>query len=65
MSHSGTIRPLYGVVIRDKCRTADLATLKAYHVVAKDLLKTNSGPEADDLRASLTDLEHAISAKGG
>ena len=27
---SGGIRPLYGVIIRDKCKYADLNTLKAY-----------------------------------
>jgi hypothetical protein len=34
MTTSGPIRQLYGVVLRDKCKTADLATLKAYKVVA-------------------------------
>jgi hypothetical protein len=63
-SYSGGIQPLYGVVIRDKCKTADLSTLQAYRTVAQDLLKGASGPDADDLKASLGDLDKAIKAKG-
>jgi len=63
--YSGGIRPLYGVVIRDKCKTADLPTLQAYRTVANDLLKGASGSGVDDLRASLGDLDKAIKAKGG
>jgi hypothetical protein len=57
---SGKNRQLYGVIIRDKIQSADLATLQAYHVVAKDLLKDGDDGE---LRASLADLEKAIAAK--
>jgi hypothetical protein len=59
-SGSGTIRPLYGVIIRDKCKSADLDTLKAYKVVGHDLLKGHSGADADDLKAALKDLDQAI-----
>ncbi|MBR0751651.1 hypothetical protein JQ604_05615 [Bradyrhizobium jicamae] len=62
---SGGIRPLYGVIIRDKCKYADLNTLKAYKTVANDLLKDHNGADADDLKASLKDLDAAIKAKGG
>ena len=64
-SYSGPIRPLYGVVIRDRCQTANLQTLQAYKTVANDLLKSASGSQADDLRASLGDLDKAIKSKGG
>jgi hypothetical protein len=64
-TYSGGIRPLYGVVIRDKCKTADLPTLQAYRTVANDMLKGASGTDADDLKASLGDLDKAIKAKGG
>ena len=30
MAYSGPIRPLYGGVIRDKCKTANPAVLKAW-----------------------------------
>ena len=56
---------LYGVVLRDRIKSADAATLKAYRAVAHDLLHGASGPDADDLRAALGDLEGAIKAKGG
>jgi hypothetical protein len=62
-TQSGGIQPLYGVVIRDKCKTADLNMLKAYRTVANDLLKDASGPGADDLKASLGDLDKAIAAQ--
>jgi hypothetical protein len=65
MANSGPIRPLYGVIIRDKCKTADLPTLKAYQAVGHDLLKDHTGSDAADLRASLGDLDKAIKAKGG
>ena len=63
MASSGTIRPLYGVVIRDKCKSADASTLKAYKTVAEDLLKDHSGPDAADLKDALKDLDKAIAAK--
>jgi hypothetical protein len=56
-SGSGTIRPLYGVIIRDKCKSADLETLKAYKVVGQDLLKDHKDK---DLEESLKDLDKAI-----
>lgn len=57
---SGNFVPLYGATIRDKCGSADLNTLLAYRTVAYDLLNNATGPDADDLRASLPDLEAAI-----
>jgi hypothetical protein len=63
-SGSGGIQPLYGAVIRDKCKTADLDTLKAYKIVGHDLLKNHSGPDAADLKAALKDLDTTIAAKG-
>jgi len=56
---------LYGVILRDRTKSADADTLKAYRTVAHDLLHGASGPDADDLRAALGDLEGAIKAKGG
>ena len=64
MAYSGPIRPLYGVIIRDKCTTADADTLKAYKAVAEDLLKDHEGPDAKDLKDSLKELDAAIAAKG-
>ena len=64
MAYSGPIRPLYGVIIRDKCKTADANTLKAYKTVAEDLLKDHEGPDAKDLKDSLKELDAAIAAKG-
>jgi hypothetical protein len=64
-SYSGPIRPLYGVIIRDKCKSADLNTLKAYKTVGHDLLKDHHGSDVDDLKASLKELDAAIAAKGG
>jgi hypothetical protein len=63
MASSGTIRPLYGVVIRDKCKYADLNTLTAYKTVAEDLLKDHTDPDADDLRDAVKDLDKAIASK--
>lgn len=65
MSTSGTIRPLYGVIIRDKCKTSDVETLKAYKTVAQDLLKDQKGAGAKDLEDALKDLDKAIAAKHG
>jgi hypothetical protein len=59
-SGSGTIRPLYGVIIYDKCKSADLETLKAYKIVGHDLLKDHKDK---DLEESLKDLDKAIAAK--
>ena len=60
---SGTIRQFYGVIIRDKCKTADKATLQAYKTVAEDILKDVSGPDADDLRQALAELQKALDGK--
>jgi len=63
MASSGTIRPLYGVIIRDKCKYADVNTLMAYKTVAEDLLKDHSGDDADDLKDAVKDLDKAIATK--
>jgi hypothetical protein len=63
MTSSGTIRPLYGVIIRDKCKSADLDTLMAYRTVAQDLLKDHKGPDAKDLAEAVKELDKAIAAK--
>jgi hypothetical protein len=53
-------RQLYGVVIRDRIKSADLATLQAYRTVTHDLLK---GSDDEELRGALADLEKAIATK--
>jgi hypothetical protein len=63
MATSGTIRPLYGVIIRDKCKSSDVNTLKAYKMVAEDLLKDHHGPDAKDLAEAVKELDKAIAAK--
>jgi hypothetical protein len=63
MASSGTIRPLYGVIIRDKCKYADVKTLSAYKTVAEDLLKDHTGPDADDLRDTVKELDKTIASK--
>ena len=63
MASSGTIRPLYGIIIRDKCKYADVNTLSAYKTVAEDLLKDHTGPDADDLRDAVKELDKAIASK--
>jgi len=61
---SGGIQPLYGVIIRDKCKTADPATLRAYKTVAEDLLKgAGGGADAQDLRDAVKELDQALAAK--
>ena len=60
-SYSGGIRPLYGRVINDKCKSADPATLRAYKTVCEDLLKDASGAEAEELRGSLKEIDKALS----
>ena len=64
MTTSGTIRPLYGVIIRDKCKSSDVATLQAYKVVAQDLLKDYHGTDAKDLADAVKELDHAIAKHG-
>jgi hypothetical protein len=56
-SGSGTIVPLYGVIIRDKCKLTDLGTLNAYKTVGHDLLKDHHD---QDLADALKDLDKAI-----
>ena len=63
VASSGTIRPLYGVIIRDRCKSADAATLKAYKVVAQDMLKGLKGEDAKDLEDALKDVDKALAAK--
>jgi hypothetical protein len=63
MASSGTIRPLYGVVIRDKCKSSDVATLMAYKTVAEDLLKDHAGDDAKDLQEAVKELDKAIASK--
>jgi hypothetical protein len=62
---SGGMRQVYGCVIRDRIKTADPQTLRAYKIVGEDLLKDASGAheDAEDLRAALKDLDHALSGK--
>jgi hypothetical protein len=59
-SYSGGVRPLYGGVIRDKCKTADPALLKAYKAVGQDLLKDYDGEAKADLQSALKELDAAI-----
>ena len=60
---SGDIRQLYGVILRDKAKTADLETLKAYRLVATDMMHTASKEVAKELEEALVDVEKAIQAK--
>lgn len=60
---SGDNRLLYGVIIRDKIKSANLSTLLAYRTVAHDLLKGGHGGDDGELRASLGDLDKAIADK--
>jgi hypothetical protein len=60
---SGGSRQLYGVILRDKCKTADADTLSAYKTVAEDLLKDLNGPDADDIKGAIKELDHAIASK--
>jgi hypothetical protein len=53
---------LYGVILRDKIKTADLATLQAYSKVGHDLAKGKDGHDGD-LHGALADLDKAIAAK--
>jgi hypothetical protein len=59
----GDNRLLYGVILRDKSKTADLDTLLAYRLVASDMMHTATGDAAKDLESGLADLEKAIQAK--
>jgi len=59
----GDNRLLYGVIIRDKMKTADEPTLRAYLAVGKDLLKGPDVAEAGDLEAAVADLEKRLGAR--
>ena len=59
-SHSGGIRALYGVIIRDKCKTVDPGTLRAYKTVCQDLLKDASGAEKQELEDSIKHIDGAL-----
>jgi hypothetical protein len=59
-SSSGGIRPLYGVIIKDKCKHAPPATLNAYLLVAQDLLTDSDGDEKKELEAAIADLKTAL-----
>jgi hypothetical protein len=56
-------RLFYAVIIRDKCKTADHATLQAYKTVGHDLLKDHHGPEAEELKKALGDLDKTLAGK--
>jgi hypothetical protein len=53
---------LYGVILRDKIKSANLETLIAYRTVAQDLAKGKDGHDGD-LHGALADLDKAIAAK--
>jgi hypothetical protein len=53
---------LYGVILRDKIKSADLETLMAYSKVGHDLAKGKDGHDGD-LDGALADLDKAIAAK--
>jgi hypothetical protein len=59
---SGGIRPLYGVIIRDKCKHAPPATLQAYKTVAQDLLNdaAPTDPDVQELKDVIKELEAAL-----
>jgi hypothetical protein len=53
---------LYGVIMRDKIKSASLETLLAYRTVGQDLAKGKDGHDGD-LHGALADLDKAIAAK--
>jgi hypothetical protein len=53
---------LYGVILRDKIKSASLETLLAYRTVGQDLAKGKDGHDGD-LHGALADLDKAIAAK--
>lgn len=59
---SGDVRQLYGVILRDKAKTADQDTLMAYRIVVSDLMHGASDDAAKELQGALADLEAAIQA---
>lgn len=58
----GDIRLLYGVILRDKAKTADKETLMAYRLVVSDLMHGASEEAAEDLKGALGELEKALQA---
>jgi hypothetical protein len=59
---SGDVRQLYGVILRDKAKTADKDTLMAYRIVVSDLMHGANEDAAKELQGALADLEAAIQA---
>jgi hypothetical protein len=59
---SGDVRQLYGVILRDKAKTADKDTLMAYRVVVSDLMHGANEDAAKELQGALAELEAAIQA---
>jgi hypothetical protein len=53
---------LYGVIMRDKIKSASLETLIAYRTVGQDLAKGKDGYDGD-LHGALADLDKAIAEK--
>jgi len=64
-AHSGGVRLLYGVIIRDRCKTADPDTLRAYKKVAEDLLKhpNAGGGDKQELQDSIKEIDKALGGK--
>jgi hypothetical protein len=64
--YGGGIRPFYAVIIRDKCKTANPDTLRAYKTVAQDLLHDQDSGYANnqDLKDAIKELDDAISGQG-
>jgi len=59
---SGDVRQLYGVILRDKAKTADKDTLMAYRIVVSDLMHGANEDAAKELQGALAELEAAIQA---
>jgi hypothetical protein len=62
-SHSSGLQQFYGVIVRDKCKTADHGTLQAYKTVVQDLLKDHKGADPTDLKGALAELDKALASK--
>lgn len=58
----GDIRQLYGVILRDKAKTADKETLMAYRIVASAACRSFAASSLAPCIRSLADLEKAIQA---
>ena len=59
---SGDIGQL-GAILRDRAKTADMETLKAYRLVATDMMHSASKEVVEELKEALVDVEKAIQAK--